>query len=700
MLSPIFQQLTKTLAALGETADMRKSITSLIVLALLAAILTTGCSSIVRQGPGIKSADQPRGESTVNPEDKSNDTVLSDPERKAVDDPVYLAAAEELTLAEEYYTYGVLANTGEKWLEAQYNFERAIEILSNLDTEIQPETQLGQRYNDLLESLRTEYKLTLLYLATIPGDASSSAFVDRFIEIDDFTNLRGSKVETDVDKEEPYDIPIVVNKKVENCIVYFQTIARDFFQQSLTRSGKFKQLWTEILAEEGVPKDIFWLALVESGFKTNAYSWAKAMGPWQFISSTGRIYGLQRDWWYDERRDFVKATRAAARHLKDLHDRYGDWYLAVAAYNSGAGRIDREIKRSGGKDYWRMTRLPRETRDYVPLFLAATIIARNPQKYGFEPYFDQPLSYETITIDKCIDLKEVASSIGTSVDYLVELNPEILRKITPPGMKSYHLRIPVNSSEKFWAVYDSFDKPHAAGLQKHRINRGETLSTIARRYGTTVNAICAANNISTKTRIYAGSYLMVPVSSGSGGGGYASSSGRYASMKSSDGKYKVKRGDSLWKIAEANNTTVNSLRVLNGLGAYSHIYPGQVLKVNSGSSSTPSKVFTYKVKRGDSLAKIANRYGTTVKQLASVNGINTLDYLRIGQLINVPSKRGSGGSGASQSGTSLVVYIVKAGDTLWDIARSFGTTVDEIVYLNQLRSKRLRVGDKLKVRTS
>lgn len=677
---------------------MRKTITSLIwlamlVLSLLAMLFSAGCSSIVRETPGVSVASQPDKPDNRG-SDESTDEALPDPTQEAIDDPVYLAAVEELTLAEEYFTYGVQANAAERWLEAQYNFERSIEILSNLDAEIKPETQLGQRYNDLLEKIRSEYKLTLLYLATLPGDASSSAFVDRFIEIDDFSDLRGGKVETDVDHEESYDIPIVVNKKVENCIVYFQTIARDFFQQSLTRSGKYKHIWTEILAEEGVPRDIFWLALVESGFKSNAYSWAKAMGPWQFISSTGRIYGLQRNWWYDERRDFVKATRAAARHLKDLHDRYGDWYLAVAAYNTGAGRIDREIRRSGGKDYWKMRRLPRETRDYVPLFLAATIIAKNPEKYGFEPYYDQPLSYETITIDKCIDLKDVAKSIGTSLEYLVELNPELLRKITPPGMKSYRLRIPVNTSEKFWAAYDNFEKPYAAGLQKHRIRRGESLSSIASRYGTTINAICAANNISRRTRIYAGRYLMVPVSTGSGGGRSYASSGRYAKFKANNGKYKVKRGDSLWEIAEANNTTVNSLRVLNGLGPYSHIYPGQVLKVNEGSSSAPTHVFTYKVKRGDTLDEIARRYGTSVKQLAMVNGINTIDYLRIGQLINVPSKRGS------SKGGRLIVYVVKAGDTLWDIARAFGTTVDDIVHLNQLRSKRLHVGDKLKVRQS
>lgn len=676
---------------------------------LVAVVLAVaGCASTVRQGSAVASPNE-RGTAHSSARAGYN-SVPPDTAVSQLQDEMYLQALEELALAEEYYQYGAQANAAERWNEAQYNFERSISILSALDIEPDVNTEYGQRYTVLLGDIRSEYKLTLLYLATIPGETSSSAFVDRFEEIDDFAKLRQERVVTDVDKTETYNIPIVVNEKVENCIIYFQTIARDFFQSALTRSGKYTPIMAKILEEEGLPTDLIYLPLIESGYKTNAYSWAKATGPWQFISSTGKHYGLYRNWWYDERRDFERSTRAAARYLSFLYGRYNDWYLALSAYNAGEGRIDRATKKENTKDYWKLKTIARETRDYVPLFLAATIISKNPEKYGFTAYYDDCLEYETVTVGKCVDLRHVAKAIGTTHEYLLHLNPELLRNITPPGIETYRLRIPKNTETAFWASYDTFQEPTVAGVEKHTIKRGETWASIAKKYGISSNVLAEANSSSTKNSLIAGKSLVIPIknpelASKSSTNRKASTSTSSKPKASSNGTYTVKKGDNLTRIAEASGTTVNDLRSLNGIGPYAELHPGQKLKVNSSSAgksskSSGNKIMTYKVKKGDTLAKIAQKYNTNTQEIASINGIHTIDHLRIGQLINVPANQPTVASKSSKSGKSsgILVYVVKAGDTLWDIAKSFGTTVEDIVTLNQLPSRKVKIGDKIKVK--
>ncbi|MGB5137865.1 MAG: LysM peptidoglycan-binding domain-containing protein, partial [Candidatus Zixiibacteriota bacterium] len=602
---------------------MKLLLSCLLAAAILAVV---GCASTVRQGSSTAVAQTRLAD--ANSSRAGYTAVPSDSTSAPIQDELYLQALEELGLAEEYYQYGAQANAAERWQEAQYNFERSITILSALDYEPDVNTEYGQRYAKLLGEIRSEYKLTLLYLATIPGETSSSAFVDRFEEIDDFTKLRQERVVTDVDQTETYDIPIVMNEKVENCIIYFQTIARDFFQAALTRSGKYTPIMSRILKEEGLPTDLVYLPLIESGYKTNAYSWAKATGPWQFISGTGKQYGLYRNWWYDERRDYERSTHAAARYLSFLYNRYDDWYLALAAYNSGEGRIDRATKREGTTDYWRLKGLARETKDYVPLFLAATIIAKNPEKYGFTPYYDECLEFETVTVGKCVDLRHVAKAIGTTHEYLTHLNPELLRNITPPGIESYRLRIPKNTESSFWAAYDGFEEPTVAGLDKHTIRRGETWSGIAKKYGISSKVLAEANNTSTKSTLIAGKTLLIPIKnselarSNSSQRKSNSSSSKKATVKS-NGDYVVRKGDNLWQIAEAHGTTVNDLRSLNGLGPYAELQAGQVIKVNSkqsgrSSKSSGNKIMTYKVKKGDTLAKIAAKYGTSTQEIASI----------------------------------------------------------------------------------
>jgi membrane-bound lytic murein transglycosylase D len=676
------------------------------------AFLLSGCSAVIRDRSTM--ADLPAAAESIENQSSSSGAEAS---KDSVDeeDQVAQQRMEEIRLAEEYYAYGVQANGAERWQEAQYNFEKALSLLSELDIDREDKSAVGYSYSKLVDDIRAEYKLTLLYLATIPGEASSQAFVDRFGEIDDFGKLKDEKVVTSIDTKLEYDIPVVVNDKVENCIVYFQTIARDFFQAALTRSGRYTPLMMKILEEERVPRDLVYLPLIESGFKTNAYSWASAVGPWQFISGTGRRFGMERDWWFDERRDFEKSTRAAARYLKYLYERYGDWYLALAAYNAGEGRVDQIQRRDGTKDYWHMTHLKRETRDYVPLFLAAMVIAKNPEKYGFVPFYDEPLQYDVVTVDKPLDLYEVASALGTTYDYLKVLNPELLRKLTHPHKQSYALRIPANQKEKFWASYDQFASARSATLVNHTIGKGETMSLIAKQYGISTQALADANNLAKKQRLTEGRTLLIPVPQSAREDRPIRQTNRKAYDPShvrggGSDLYVVRKGDSLADIAAEHGTTTNQLLMVNGLDKSSRIYPGQVLNVgvkrfsqSRQSASAPratksQHIMTYKVHEGDTMEKLAKQYGTTSANLTLLNGFENNRGLRTGQLINVPA-RNSKGSAASTA-ASILVYIVKAGDTLWDIASAFRCSVEEIVKLNNLTSLRLNVGDRLKIAKS
>jgi membrane-bound lytic murein transglycosylase D len=688
-------------------------VTRFLLILTMAAALLAGCASVVRSKSTMANLS---GEWGTTAEEETA-YGGSDSLREAADEEDQQAQQimEEIRLAEEYYAYGVQANSVERWQEAQYNFEKALSLLSELNIDREDESAVGYSYGKLIDDIRAEYKLTLLYLATIPGEASSQAFVDRFGEIDDFGKLKDEKVITTVDTREKYDIPVVVNDKVENCIVYFQTIARDFFQSALTRSGRYTGLMMKILEEERVPRDLVYLPMIESGFKTNAYSWASAVGPWQFISATGRRFGMERDWWFDERRDFEKSTRAAARYLKYLYERYGDWYLALAAYNAGEGKVDKTIKRDGTKDYWYLSHLKRETRDYVPLYLASMIIAKNPEKYGFVPFYDDPLQYDVVTVDKPLDLYEVATTLGTTYDYLKTLNPELLRKVTHPHKESYSLRIPSDQKEKFWGSYDQLTSARSATLVNHKIGKGETMSMIAKQYSISTQALADANNMSKKQRLTEGLTLLIPVPQLAREDRPIQQTKRKSNNTprtpgTGSDLYVVRKGDSLADIASAHGTTVNQLVMVNGLDKSSRIYPGQVINVGvkrfsqsrqSASAPRASKsqhIMTYKVREGDSMDKLAKQHGTTSANLALLNGFENNRRLRVGQLINVPARSSTGSK--AKSAASILTYIVKAGDTLWDIASAFRCSVEEIVKLNNLTSLKLNVGDRLKIAKS
>ncbi len=372
-------------------------------------------------------------------------------------------------------------------------------------------------------------------------------------------------------------IPLIMNKHVENEIKLFQGRERKFFLASYKRSGKYSGMIIKALKEAGLPEELVWLPLIESGFKVRALSRARALGLWQFIPSTGYKFGLKRDTWIDERLDPEKATAAAIAYMDELHQIFGDWTTVLAAYNCGEGRVLRVIRGQNINyldNFWDLyENLPRETARYVPKFLATLHILNDPAKYGFsleEP--DSPVSYETVSIKKPVQLKAVAKKLNISSGEIISLNPELRHKVTPPT--SYSLKVPSGNAGVLLARLDEIPKwtPPSASYAYHRVRKGETLSIIALKYRTNVRAIVRANKIRKKHLIRVGQKLKIPRKGGS--------SIRYTSKPEllPNGKYRIKKGDSLWRIAKIFNTNTKRLMKMNKLRT-TRLYVGQTIKV-------------------------------------------------------------------------------------------------------------------------
>ncbi|MEE9538603.1 MAG: transglycosylase SLT domain-containing protein, partial [candidate division NC10 bacterium] len=352
-----------------------------------------------------------------------------------------------------------------------------------------------------------------------------------------------------VTPEISYDVPIEFNRRVERFVDLFSTKKRDGIAKALERSGRYLPLMREIFAEKGLPLDLVNLAYIESSFKLYAYSRARAVGLWQFIRGTGRKYGLTTNWWVDERRDPVKASAAAADYLSELYAMFQSWPLAIAAYNSGEGKVKRAIRRQRTTNFWKL-KLPRETRYFVPAFMAMTIIAKDPEEYGFEPPVEQPWQVDQVALPQPTDLRLLAKAGGVSTKELKVLNPEMRRPVTPP-QEGYLLNLPPGSKADFLQALEQLPQVRRVVWRQHRIRRGEALSTIARRYRTTVTVLMEMNHLKNPHRIRAGTRITVPVPAFTVA--QAPSTTRpgknekiFSSSNSSH--YVVRRGDTLWDI--------------------------------------------------------------------------------------------------------------------------------------------------------
>ncbi len=378
-----------------------------------------------------------------------------------------------------------------------------------------------------------------------------------------------------------YEIPLQTNQAVDDWIDYFRSEIPDRFSTYLRRSGRYESMIRTKLREAGLPEDLLYLALIESGMNPNAYSRARAVGLWQFMAGTARKYGLEVDYWVDERRDPVKATDAAIRYLSDLYDEFGSWYLAAAAYNAGEGRVRRGIARTGSHSYWDLVDarvLHRQTRNYVPKLIAAALIGHDPGRYGFSDIDPDPrVAYDTVHVPDATSFDVIAKAAGVSEDAVDELNPEYRRHVTPPNRKAV-VRVPAGHAEHFASAYEEIPASKRVTWLVHRVTRGQTLSGIAARYGTSVRAILAANRGVSPRRLQIGERLVVPREGMNGPVHLASRSRSRAPVPAGGATVVVRRGDTLWAIARRYNVSTRQLMSWNGLTSAS-IHPGDRLEV-------------------------------------------------------------------------------------------------------------------------
>jgi membrane-bound lytic murein transglycosylase D len=315
-----------------------------------------------------------------------------------------------------------------------------------------------------------------------------------------------------------FDIPIVINARVEQFIQYFQTTARKVFTHWLARSEKYIPFMKNLFKENGLPEDLVYLALIESGFNPYAYSRSKASGPWQFISLTGKRYGLTSNWWMDERRDPEKSTIAAAKYLKDLYDLFECWYLAAASYNAGEKKIATAIKRYRTEDFWELTKyryLKQETKNYVPQMIAASLIAKDPEKYGFNDIeYQEPLCYDKVKVPEVTDLRLIAQACEVNIEEIKALNPELSRWCTPPNLRDYEIKIPLGKKELFLKNFEILYSGKPSQFKIHIVKKGDSLSKISKLYRVDLDPILDLNRLKKTSRLSTGMNLLIPLPRG------------------------------------------------------------------------------------------------------------------------------------------------------------------------------------------
>jgi len=484
-------------------------------------------------------------------------------------------------------------------------------------------------------------------------------------------------------------IPIVLNSLVERSITYLMRKPEKTVDLWRARAETYFPMVEKILEEEGAPEELKYLALIESGLVPQARSWARAAGMWQFISATGRTYGLGVTRWADERLDPEKATRAAARHLLDLYELFNhDWHLAMAGYNCSPARVKRAIRRvrrATGKeptffDIYRY--LPRETRAYVPMFMAAAIVMSHPEKFELKDVEAGPrYEFDVVPVHHMVSLENIAEWTGSETATLKALNPEILRGIVPPTEKPYMLRIPIRTSGRFSEAYEAWAAENPKVDLVHSVRSGESLTRISRMYGVGVSEIRKANGLSSNT-VHAGQDLQIPVVPYT-----TKSSEEMFAIGPRSVRYRQPSIDPV-AVVDFDNPTAGPGVNIRTIAVRSKSR-AQSLNTSAGSSSAPesgSRV-RYRIRRGDTLSRIAKKYGTSVSSIKGWNNLRS-SRIRSGQVLTIYS--GSGGG-------DFVTHKVRRGQTLSAISRRYGKSVRKIKSANGLKSDRIYVGQRLKI---
>ncbi len=494
---------------------------------------------------------------------------------------------------------------------ARAEFNKALDVLLESPWGARTEPRIREHYDRLVERISATELTSLAQGDGFAEQKYEPASIDELLSLSTFPNPSAQTKEAVAQDFESndHDIDIPLNSKVLSFVELFTGRLRGYLQDGLSRGARFLPMIQSVFRDEGLPLDLAYVPLVESAFKPDALSRAKAKGMWQFMRGTALENGLKHDWYIDERAEPEKATRAAAKYLKTLYNMFGDWHLALASYNGGPGRVQAAIRRSGGvKDFWKLSAskryLPRETRDYVPLILAAMIVARNPVQYGMdlEPAPLATPNFEKVTLPVAVDLRRVAEWVGTPVQTIQNLNPELRRWTTPIRSKDYELKVPEGSADVVRARLAE-QGSDAASLTWHTVRKGETLLSISRKLKVNRADLAEANYLSVKSRVTPGQQLIVP------------------------------RAPTLLLAARTDNAAPPvETRKASPVVEASATIPDRPL-----ASSAQSKI-VYRVKRGDTLASIARVFQTNVTLLQKWNSLRS-NSLKIGQRLTILTSR-------------------------------------------------------------
>lgn len=437
-------------------------------------------------------------------------------------------------------------------------------------------------------------------------------------------------------KSAKFDVPIVLNERVLAWVDYFQNAEHTRFAQYLSRSGRYLPMMRQVFKKYALPQDLVYIALIESGFNNNAYSRSHAAGQWQFIRGTGKRYGLDINYWVDERRDPRVSTVAAARYLRDLFDEFGDWYLAFAAYNAGEGKIRKALARTGAHDFWEMIERDRrflraETKDYVPKFIAATIVAKSPQRFGFgNVVYEDPLEFETVKVDSQTDIYVIARCADVSPEEIANLNPHLIKGTTPPTATDYEIVLPKGTAKKLLVALADVPPDKRVTVTRHQLRRGESLYKVARRYGVPLKTLLAANNLRDSRGLKPGTAIVIPL--GTARKAPIAPTSRYVASKKVE---TVKRQGT--EVALSERIEVGPAEPKSSMELIeSHpLIAGSPSTIETEPVRPIQKEYSYMVKTGDTLWDIANQFGVSVRDLINLNSLGKRAKIWPGDVIKI-----------------------------------------------------------------